>query len=52
VHLIGGIDPRLSPSEPAAIVRGARDGGAIGASFYDFVGAQDETWRALRLLRR
>jgi hypothetical protein len=52
VHLIGGIDPRLWASEPAAIVRGARDGGAIGASFYDFVGAQSATWRALRQLRR
>jgi hypothetical protein len=48
VHLIGGLDPRILPSEPGPIVRGARDGGAIGASFYDFVGAQDETWRALR----
>jgi hypothetical protein len=48
VHLIGGIDPLLLPSEPAAIVRGALDGGAIGVSFYDFAGAQDATWRALR----
>jgi hypothetical protein len=48
VHIIGGLDPYLLPSEPAAVVRGARDGGAIGASFYDFVGAQDATWGALR----
>ena len=50
VHLIGGIDPGLGPSEPGAIVRGARDGGAIGASFYDFAGAQDESWHALKQL--
>ena len=48
VHLIGGIDPGLLPSEPAAIVRGARSAGSIGVSFYDFAGAQDATWRALR----
>jgi hypothetical protein len=50
VHLIGGIDPNLLPAEPGAVVRGARDGGAIGVSFYDFAGAQDATWRALRLV--
>jgi hypothetical protein len=50
VHLIGGLDPALSGSEPAAVVRGAADGGAIGASFYDFVGATDATWRALGTL--
>jgi hypothetical protein len=47
VHIIGGLDP-LPPAEPRAVVRGARDGGAIGASFYDFVGATPSTWRALR----
>ena len=47
VHLIGGIDPLLS-SEPDAIVRGAADAGAIGVSFYDFAGATDATWRALK----
>jgi hypothetical protein len=46
VHLIGGLDP-LRAAEPGAVVRGARDGGAIGASFYDFVGATGATWRAL-----
>ena len=50
VHLIGGLDPGLLPAEPAAIVRAARDGGAVGASFYDFVGATGATWRALELL--
>ena len=48
VHLIGGVDPHLLAGEPAAVVRGARDAGAIGASFYDFAGAQDASWRALR----
>jgi hypothetical protein len=49
VHLIGGLEP-LAGGEPAAVVRGAMDGGAIGASFYDFVGATDLTWRALGAL--
>ncbi len=49
VHIIGGLDPGLRPSEPGAIVRAARDGGAIGASFYDFVGATGATWAALKL---
>jgi hypothetical protein len=51
VHLIGGLSDSLGPGEHAAVVRGARDGGAIGASFYDFAIGQDDTWRALRLLR-
>jgi hypothetical protein len=51
VHIIGGIDPGLTASESGAVVRGAKAGGAIGASFYDFVGATDGSWRALRLLR-
>jgi hypothetical protein len=51
VHLIGGLTDALSGSEASAVVRGARDGGAIGASFYDFAIGQDEAWRALRLFR-
>jgi hypothetical protein len=51
VHLIGGLSDSLGPGEHAAVVRGARDAGAIGASFYDFSIGQDSTWRALRLLR-
>jgi hypothetical protein len=51
VHLIGGLTDRLSPSEAAAVVRGARDGGAVGASFYDFAIHQDAAWRALELYR-
>jgi hypothetical protein len=50
VHLIGGIDPGLAGGEADAVVRGALDGGAIGVSFYDFAGAQNATWRALRRL--
>jgi hypothetical protein len=48
VHMIGGLDPGLRPTEPEAVVRGARDGGAIGTSFYDFTGATGSTWRALK----
>jgi hypothetical protein len=48
VHLIGGIDPGLLPSEPDAVVRGAVDAGAVGVSFYDYAGATDATWRALK----
>jgi hypothetical protein len=48
VHLVGGLTDALGPGEPAAVVRGARDAGAIGASFYDFAIGQDAAWRALR----
>jgi hypothetical protein len=51
VHLIGGLTDALGPGEAAAAVRGARDGGAIGASFYDFALGQDDAWRALAALR-
>ena len=51
VHLIGGLTDALSDSEAAGVVRGARDGGAIGASFYDFAIHQDGAWRALELFR-
>jgi hypothetical protein len=51
VHLIGGLSSGLGPGEHAAAVRGARAGGAIGASFYDFSIGQDDTWRALRPYR-
>jgi hypothetical protein len=50
VHLIGGLTDALGPGEAAAVVRGARDGGAIGASFYDFAVGQDDAWRALATL--
>jgi hypothetical protein len=47
VHLIGGVEP-LTGSEAEAVVRGALDAGAVGVSFYDFAGATDASWRALR----
>ena len=52
VHLIGGLTDALSDAEAGAVVRGARDGGAIGASFYDFAIGQDGAWRALTQLSR
>jgi hypothetical protein len=51
VHLVGGLSNELLPGEAAAVVIGARDGGAIGASFYDFALRQDESLRALSALR-
>jgi hypothetical protein len=51
VHLIGGLTDALTDSEAAAVVRGVRDGGGIGASFYDFAIHQDGAWRALSLFR-
>jgi hypothetical protein len=51
VHMIGGLTADLSSSDAAAFVRGAHDGGAIGASFYDFATGQDGAWRALNLFR-
>jgi hypothetical protein len=51
VHMIGGLTAALSSSDAAAFVRGAQDGGAIGASFYDFATGQDGAWRALNLFR-
>ena len=52
VHLIGGLTNALAPGDAGAMVRGARDGGAVGASFYDFAIGQDEAWQALTLLGR
>lgn len=51
VHLIGGLSDGLTSAEHAAVARGARDGGAVGASFYDFAIGQDAAWRALRVFR-
>jgi hypothetical protein len=51
VHLIGGLTDALSSADAAAFVRGARDGGAIGASFYDFAIGQEGAWRALSPFR-
>jgi hypothetical protein len=51
VHLIGGLAGGLGSGEPAAVVRGARDGGAVGVSFYDFAVGRDDAWRALATFR-
>jgi hypothetical protein len=51
VHMIGGLTDALSAGEAGGFVRGARAGGAIGASFYDFAIGQDDAWQALTLYR-
>jgi hypothetical protein len=51
VHMIGGLADSLSGGEAGSFVRGARDGGAVGASFYDFAIGQDWAWEALRAFR-
>ena len=51
VHVIGGVGSRITATDVAAFVRGARDAHADGASLYDF-GTTDATWwRTLRALR-
>ena len=35
IHLIGGLSNRLNAREARAVAKAARDGGAIGASFYN-----------------
>ena len=47
VHLIAGVADRLRGGEPAAAVRAARDGHAIGVSFYDLRTSGLPEWRAL-----
>ena len=49
VHLIGGIADKLRASEDAAVVRAAREQGALGASFYKLRLSGDEEWQALQL---
>jgi hypothetical protein len=51
VHVIGGLADGLFGGEPAAVVRAARDAGAIGASFYEYSLSLDCTWRALAGMR-
>ena len=51
VHMIGGLADALTGAEASGFVRGARDGGAVGASFYDFAIGQDWAWRALTPFR-
>lgn len=47
IHPIGGLADELDRREADAVIRGARDGGAIGASFYTFRLSGREEWRAL-----
>jgi uncharacterized lipoprotein YddW (UPF0748 family) len=47
VHLIAGVADGLRPGEPAAAVRGARRGGAVGTSFYDLASSAPREWRAI-----
>jgi hypothetical protein len=51
VHMIGGLADALTGAEAAGFARGARDGGAVGASFYDFAIGQDWAWSALTPFR-
>jgi hypothetical protein len=51
VHMIGGLADSLTGAEAAAFARGSRDGGAVGASFYDFAIGQNWAWRALTPFR-
>src|SRR5436190_559303 len=47
VHVIGGLANRLGPLASTAVVRAARDGQAIGVSFYKLSLSHWSQWRAL-----
>ena len=47
VHPIAGLAHGLNGAEAAAAMRAARDGGAMGASFYEYARTGPEDWRAL-----
>jgi hypothetical protein len=47
VHVIGGLSQPARTSEVSAFVAAVRDGGAIGASLYDFAGTRASAWQAL-----
>lgn len=49
VHVIGGIADKLRSGEDAAVVRAAREQGALGVSFYKLRLSGDEEWQALQL---
>jgi hypothetical protein len=49
VHVIGGIADKLRSAEDAAVVRAAREQGALGVSFYKLRLSGDEEWQALQL---
>jgi hypothetical protein len=48
VHLIAGVADGLRGGEPAAAVRAARAGGAVGVSFYDLRTSGLREWQAIR----
>jgi hypothetical protein len=50
VHVIGGVTPRLRAGEAMAVARAARDGGAIGASFYSWAESGPAEWSAMGAL--
>jgi hypothetical protein len=47
IHVIGGLANRMGRAEDAAAIRAARDGGAIGASFYKVSWSDAGEWAAL-----
>jgi hypothetical protein len=47
IHVIGGLANRMGPAEDSAVTRAARDGGAIGVSFYKVRWSDAGEWRAL-----
>jgi hypothetical protein len=50
VHVIGGIASKLDDAEAEAVVRAARDTGAIGAGFYKFSLTSPDLWPLLSAL--
>ena len=51
IHVIGGLANTLDAGEAKAVVQAARDGKALGASFYDLPLTGPEEFSALRKLR-
>jgi hypothetical protein len=47
IHVIGGLANRMASGEDSAVIRAARDGGAIGASFYKVRWSDAGEWAAL-----
>ncbi|MGZ4126939.1 MAG: Ig-like domain-containing protein [Actinomycetota bacterium] len=47
VHLIGGIGDKVTASQVADFIRGAKDGAAYGASLYDYRTTASSFWTAL-----
>jgi hypothetical protein len=51
IHMIGGLANTLDAGEAKAVVTAARDGKAIGVSFYDYVLTGPVQWHALRSVK-